>query len=98
LQEANGCQETALLGQYYQVAAELKSDQGQREASEGFYQKAIDTLNQLQTGDNPAPGRLLAEVYYSYGRRLKDWNETQKSLDLMEQAYRLSTGKGRSGS
>jgi tetratricopeptide (TPR) repeat protein len=98
LQEANGCQEIALLGQYYQVAAELKSDQGQREASEEFYQKAIDTLNQLQTGDNTAPGRLLAEVYYSYGRRLKDWNETQKSLDLMERAYRLSTGKGRGGS
>ena len=98
LQEATGCQETALLGQYYQIAAELKADQNQREVSEDFYLKAIDTLTQLQNGDDATPVRLLAEVYYSYGRRLKDWNETQKSLDLMERAYRLSTGKGRGGS
>lgn len=97
LQEDAGCQDTALLGQYYQVAAELKADQNEREVAESFYQKAIDTLSQLQNGDDATPVRLLAEVYYSYGRRLKDWNETQKSLDLMERAYRLSTGKGRGG-
>ncbi|MDB5081591.1 MAG: hypothetical protein JWP00_3515 [Chloroflexi bacterium] len=98
LQEEASCQDTALLGQYYQVAAELKADQGQQQASEDFYQKAIETLTQIENGEDLTPVRLLAEVYYSYGRRLKDWNDTQKSLDLMERAYRLSTGKGRSGS
>jgi len=92
--------EQSLLGQYYQVAAELKADQGEREAAEGFYQKALETLEAQQsqgqgTGADEALGaRLLAEVYYSYGRRLKDWNDTQKSLELMERAYRLSTGRG----
>lgn len=98
LQELDGCDDTALLGQYYQVAAELKADQDEREAAEGFYQKAIDTLTTLQNSDDGTSGRLLAEVYYSYGRRLKEWNETQKSLDLMERAYRLSSGKGRGNS
>jgi tetratricopeptide (TPR) repeat protein len=91
--------EQSLFGQYYQVAAELKADQGEREAAEGYYQKALETLEARQsqgTGADEALGaRLLAEVYYSYGRRLKDWNDTQKSLELMERAYRLSTGKGR---
>lgn len=104
LQEAGGPAsnmdaEQSLLGQYYQVAAELKADQGEREAAEGYYQKALETLEAQQTqgtsGDEALSARLLAEVYYSYGRRLKDWNETQKSLELMERAYRLSTGKGR---
>ena len=110
LQEAGGATtnpagsdtgEQSLLGQYYQVAAELKADQGEREAAEGFYQKALETLEAQQSqgqgagADEALGARLLAEVYYSYGRRLKDWNDTQKSLELMERAYRLSTGKGR---
>lgn len=90
----------ALLGQYYQVAAELKADQGEREAAEGYFQKALETLEAQQSqgqgagADEALGARLLAEVYYSYGRRLKDWNDTQKSLELMERAYRLSTGRG----
>ncbi len=109
LQEAGGATtnpagsdtgEQSLLGQYYQVAAELKADQGEREAAEGFYQKALETLEAQQSqgqgagADEALGARLLAEVYYSYGRRLKDWNDTQKSLELMERAYRLSTGRG----
>ncbi len=91
-------EEMVLLGQYYEVAAELKADQGEREAAEGYYQQALETLEKLTGGDDVIEARLLADVYYSYGRRLKDWNDTERSLELMEKAYRLSTGKGRSNS
>ena len=79
------------------MAAELKADQGEREAAEGYYEKAVAALEGLQEhegGEEVSGTRLLAEVYYSFGRRLKDWNDTQRSLELMEKAYRLSTGKG----
>lgn len=76
------CDNLAYQGRMYQTAAEIAAEQGNRNQAEDYYRQALTIL---EPASIPA---TLADIYHSYGQRLRTWGDVDKAFEFMEKAYR----------
>lgn len=78
----SSCADAFYLGRLYRVAAEVQAEMGNKDVSEEYYQKAIKVIEPSGLANS------LADIYHSYGQRLRNWGEVDKAFELMEKAYK----------
>jgi tetratricopeptide (TPR) repeat protein len=79
---SNGCENLSYQGRLYQTAAEIEAEKNNREASAEYYEKALALLKPSDAAN------ALADVYHSYGQRLRTWGEVDRAFEYMEMAYK----------
>ncbi len=82
LKLTESCDSVAQLGRLYQTAAEIEADLGEKSQAEAYYRQALSIVE----ASNMAI--TLADIYHSYGQRLRAWGEVDRAFEYMEKAYR----------
>ncbi len=76
------CEEGPHLGRLYQVAAEIQADAGDKKQSDEYFSQALKILEVSGLATS------LADIYHSYGQRLRNWGQVDRAFEFMEKAYR----------
>ena len=82
MQLRDNCTSVTQLGRLYQTAAEIQADLKNKELSENYYHKALEVVEASDMAIH------LADIYHSYGQRLRSWGEVDRAFEYMEKAYR----------
>ena len=75
------CDDRFHQGRLYRIAAEVKADSEDRDAARSYYNQALTVL------EGTGLANSLADVYHSYGQRLRTWGEIDEAFKYMERAY-----------
>lgn len=76
------CSSAFHIGRLYRTAAEIQADMGNKEQAETYYHQALEMLEPSGLANS------LADIYHSYGQRLRNWGEVDRAFEYMEKAYR----------
>ena len=75
---------------YYFVSANAYNRLDQLEKAQEYYQRALDILRPISTGQSdPLDRTLLADVYFQFSQLLKKGDNVTKALDYLDKAFRL---------